>query len=137
MQQELYGFLSPLPLSLTSDYLDMVCPVETMQKRLCLTLFFYSYFCAPSLFSFPIFSASPLGPSDVLSLTVIKTLPRDKQVIELMKKGIRFEMEKLRHYGALSLSLSLSLSFLNFSLVFSFSLSLSFSLFPPPLSLQL
>ena len=135
MQQELYGFLSPLPLSLTSDYLDMVCPVETMQKRLCLTLFFYSYFCAPSLFSFPIFSASPLGPSDVLSLTVIKTLPRDKQVIELMKKGIRFEMEKLRHYGALSLSLSLS--FLNFSLVFSFSLSLSFSLFPPPLSLQL
>ena len=109
MQQELYGFLSPLPLSLTSDYLDMVCPVETMQKRLCLTLFFYSYFCAPSLFSFPIFSASPLGPSDVLSLTVIKTLPRDKQVIELMKKGIRFEMEKLRHYGALSLSLSLSL----------------------------
>lgn len=57
-------------------------------------------------------------------MTVIKTLPRDKQVIELMKKGIRFEMEKLRHYGALSLSLSLI-----FPLSF---LSLFLSLSPPP-----
>lgn len=32
-------------------------------------------------------SESPPCPSDVLSLTQLKSLPREKQVVELMKKG--------------------------------------------------